>query len=236
MSHHLEFAVLGKNSINSNWDGSPTTLQPNDNVLLPQTTNGSMVLLSQDTATTNNNGSLTYTSGGSVPQTINLYALQNQPNVLVNNWGGNNLSLTNTSLPSSATPVWVAAVGPGLPGVTPAKLPMDGTLITLTDGAVAQGNATPSYMQLIVQSTAGTLGIAVVIGGPPDSSGNNAYVIAVNAASNTGPGGSTPPAGYYATTTANTYTMQFNWGSSAVFVANESPSTAGSLSVGVRKL
>lgn len=236
MSHHLEFAVLGKNSINSNWDGSPTTLQPNDNVLLPQTTNGSMVLLSQDTATTNNNGSLTYTSGGSVPQTINLYALQNQPNVLVNNWGGNNLSLTNTSLPSSATPVWVAAVGPGLPGVTPAKLPMDGTLITLTDGAVAQGNATPSYMQLIVQSTAGTLGIAVVIGGPPDSTGNNAYVIAVNAASNTGPGGSTPPAGYYATTTANTYTMQFNWGSSAVFVANESPSTAGSLSVGVRKL
>jgi hypothetical protein len=236
MSHHLEFAVLGKNSINSNWDGSPTTLQPNDNVLLPQTTNGSMVLLSQDTATTNNNGSLTYTSGGSVPQTINLYALQNQPNVLVNNWGGNNLSLTNTSLPSSATPIWVAAVGPGLPGVTPAKLPMDGTLITLTDGAVAQGNATPSYMQLIVQSTAGTLGIAVVIGGPPDSSGNNAYVIAVNAASNTGPGGSTPPAGYYATTTANTYTMQFNWGSSAVFVANESPSTAGSLSVGVRKL
>jgi hypothetical protein len=236
MSYETAYAVLEVNSVNGNWDGSPTTLKPNDNVLLPQTTNGSMVLLAQNTSTVNNNGTLTYTSGGSVPVSIPLYPLLNQPNVVVNNWFGNNLSLTNTSLPSSATPIWVAAVGPGLPGVTPATLPMDGTLITLADGKTAAGNAIPAYMQLILQSTAGTLGIAVVIGGPSDATGNNAYVIAINAAANTGPGGATPPPGYYATTTANTYTMQFNWGSSLVFVANESPLTAAVLSVGVRKL
>jgi hypothetical protein len=236
MSHHVEYELLGRNSVNANWDGSPTTLQPNDNVLLPQTTNGSMVLLAQNTATVNNNGSLTYTSGGSAPVALTLYPLMNQPTVVANNWQGNNLSLTNTSLPSSATPVWVAAVGPGLPGVTPVTLPMDGKLIALKDGETAQGNATPSYMQLILQQTAGTLGVVVVIGGPPDASGNNAYVIQVNAPANTGPGSATPPPGFYATTTANTYLMQFNWGASSVFVANESASKTAAISVGVRKL
>ena len=92
-------------------------------------------------------------------------------------------------------------------------------------------------MQLILQSTSATLGIIAFIGGPPNDTGNNGYVVAVNASSNTGPGtGNPPPEGYYATTTSNTYTYSFNWGSSLVFAANMSPSTASDVSVTMRKL
>jgi hypothetical protein len=88
-----------------------------------------------------------------------------------------------------------------------------------------------------MQSTAPTLGIIALVGGPPDQRGNNGYVFAVNATANTGPGTPLPaPPGYYATTTNNTYAFQFNWGSSLVFVANMSPSTAQAVSVLLRPL
>jgi hypothetical protein len=231
------YLVIDHNSVNGAWDGSPTTLNPNDNVNLPQSTNGSLVLAYQNTSTSGNNGTLSVTSGGSAPQFLNAPAGLNQPNILVNNWLGNNLSLTNISLTGTKTPIWVAAVGPGLPGVTPVKLPTDGSLVTLTSGKSAQGIAIPRWMQLILQATSGDLTIFAVIGGPADSTGNNAYVFALNAAANTGPNtGVAPPAGYYATTTGNTYTFQFNWGSSNVFVANESPSTAAGATVSIRAL
>jgi hypothetical protein len=236
-THESHFLVIDQGSVNANWDGSPTTLNPNDNINLPQTTNGSLVLAYQNTSTTNNNGTLSVTSGGSAPQFLPAPAGLNQPNILVNNWLGNNLSLTNISLTGSKTPIWVAAVGPGLPGVTPVKLPTDGSLVTLTSGKSAQGIAIPRWMQLILQATSGDLTVFAVIGGPADSTGNNAYVIALNAVANTGPNtGVAPPAGYYATTTANTFTFQFNWGSSNVFVANESPSTAAAATVSIRAL
>lgn len=236
-SHEPHYLVIDQNTVNANWDGSPTTLNPNDNVNLPQTTIGSLVLAYQNTSTTNNDGSLSATSGGSAPQNFPAPPGLNQPNIYVHNWLGNNLSLTNTSLTSSKTPIWVAAVGPGLPGVTPVKLPTDGTLVTLTSGKTAQGTAVPRYLQLVLQATSGDLTIFAIIGGPADNTGNNAYVIALNAVANTGPGtGTNPPAGYYATATGNTYTFQFNWGSSTIFVANESPATAASATVSIRIL
>jgi hypothetical protein len=94
-------------------------------------------------------------------------------------------------------------------------------------------------MQLVLQSNTATLCIFGVIGGPQDNTGNNGYVIAVNDAvnGNTGPGtGKTPPEGYYATTTSNTYTFSFNWGSSQVYVVNMSPATASGATVVLRKL
>jgi hypothetical protein len=233
----LEFAVIDQLSVNAAWNGSPVTLNPGQNVNLPQTTNGSMVLVYQNMATQNNNGQLSLTSGGSQPTFLAVPALANQPSVDIDNWQGNNLSVTNISVPNSATPIWVAAAGPGLPGVTPSALPMDGSAISLSTGQCAQGNALPRYMQLNVQSNAGTLTIFAIIGGPANNTGQNAYLVSVNASANTGPGtGVTPPAGYYATTTSNVYSYVFNWGSSAVFVANESPSTAAAASVSVRPL
>ena len=53
------------------------------------------------------------------------------------------------------------------------------------------------------------------------TSGNNAYAIALNSLSgNTGPGTGTPaPPGYFATAGGNSYSYEFNWGTSVLFVA-----------------
>jgi hypothetical protein len=232
---HHKFAIIDRNPLLTGWTGLPTTLLPTQNVNMPQTTNGSMVLAYQNTSTVNSQGTLSVTSGGSQPQILQAFALLNQPNILVKNWQSNNLSLTNISPTSSGIPIWVQAVGPGLGGITPIALPNNGTLVNFTSGQAAQGTALPQYMNLTMSSNTSQLTIFAVIGGPPDGSGNNAYVIAINSASgNTGPGtGVTPPAGYYATTSGNQYSFQLNWGSSSVFVANMSPATAavGTLSL-----
>jgi len=103
-----------------------------------------------------------------------------------------------------------------------------GGKVTLTANPpqVAQSTANPNWMQLQLTANAATQVILAIVGGPQDASGNNAYVIALNASANTGPGGVTPPIGYYATTTANAYTFQFNWGGSTLYVANLSAATA----------
>jgi hypothetical protein len=205
------------------------------NVVLPQTPNGTTVFAATNQATINNQGQLSLTSGGGAPQFLDVPAFANQPTILIYNWKANNLSVTNVSA-NNNTPILVQAVGPGMPGITPLSLQI-GTGLSMAAGQCAQGNASPQWMQLLIQSTAATLGILALIGGPPDGSGNNGYVIAVNAAANTGPNtGVTPPVGYYATTTSNSYAFQFNWGSSLVFVANMSPSTAQALTVTMRAL
>jgi len=207
------------------------------NVNMPQTPNGSMVFAYQNNTTMTNQGTLSLTSGGGAPQFLPVPALANQPSILINNWQANNLSVTNVSPTGTNTPIWIEAIGPGLPGLTPVNLPVDGTTVGLVTYQAAQGTALPRYMQLILQANSGSLTIFSVIGGPTDASGNNAYVMSVNAVANTGPGtGVQPPAGYYATTTSNYFTYQFNWGSSAIFVANISPSTAALSSISVRAL
>lgn len=233
--HKHKFTLIGQNSVNASWNGSPTTLNVNNNVSVQQTPNGTTILAATNKATQNNSGSLALTSGGSAPIFLTLYANMNQPNIMIQNWQANNLSLTNVSA-NNDTPILVQLVGPGMPGITPGALTI-GTPNSLKPGDVAQGNASPQWMQLVIQSTAATLGIIGFIGGPPDNTGNNGYVVAVNAAQNTGPGTpNPPPQGYYATTTSNSYTYQFNWGSSLVFVANLSPSTAANVSVTMRML
>ncbi len=194
---------------------------------MPQTTNGSMVFAYFNQSQQNNQGTLSLTSGGGAPDFLTAQALANQPSILVKNWQASNLSVTNISPPSSNTPIWISAFGPGLPGWFCLSLPTTGNPVQLGVAQCAQGNAEPRYMQLVMQSSTGDLTIFAVIGGPPDQSGNNAYVFAVNSTQNTGPGtGFTPPAGYYATTTGNFITFQFNWGSSLVYVVNLSPSSA----------
>ena len=47
MSEHHAFKVIGVNAVNPNWDGSPTTLQPNDTNNMAPTPTGSLVILSQ---------------------------------------------------------------------------------------------------------------------------------------------------------------------------------------------
>jgi hypothetical protein len=233
------YAVIGKFSIDESWDGSPLTLNPNDNANMPITPSGSLVLTYQNKATINTMGQLAITSGGGAPTFLNAQSLQNQSSVLINNWQGQNLSITNTSMTGSNNPILIAAYGPGMPGQTCLTLPSDGTSVQLAPMLCTQGTALPRYMQLIFQETSGDLAIFVLIGGQFDSTGNNAYMISVNDSlhGNTGPGtGQPPPPGYYATTTATNFIYSFNWGSSNIYVANLSPASAAAAAITLRKL
>ena len=225
-----QYEIIDRFSVNSNWNGSPVVLQPNDNTRIPQTPVGSVILAWFNQCPKNNAGTLSLTSGGGEPIYENAPALYSQPSILVNNWLGNDLSVTNIT-PVAGVPIWVALYGPGIPGIVSQKLPPDGTVVPLATLATAQGTALPRYMQLKLTNNTGSLAIFAIIGGPLSApgatDGNNGYVIAVNAPANTGPGtGVAPPEGYYATTIGNYYTFQFNWGSSNIFVAGMSATTS----------
>jgi hypothetical protein len=228
-------ALIDRNTVAASWNGSPQVLLTSQNTVMPQTPNGTTIFAATNQSPGNNQGQISLTSGGGAPMILDVQALTSQPTVNISNWKANNLSVTNISV-NNNTPILVQAVGPGIPGITPLPLVI-GTPLLIAMGQCTQTNASPQYMQLVIQVTGPTLGIVGVIGGPPDASGNNGYVIAVNSTANTGPGTGVPaPAGYYATTTSNTYAYQFNWGSSLVFVSNLSPSTAQTVSVLLRAL
>lgn len=236
MSTKSKFEILGAVKSTASWDGSPVTISPPNGVAMSQTTNGSMVLAYQNNASVNNAGKLAWTSGGSAPQFLQVPALLVQPSILVHNWGGNNLGITNISV-AAATPIWLEAFGPGLPGQKPVLFPV-GTAITLNPLGVAQGTSNPNWMQLQFQSNTANLSIIAFVGGPPDATGNNAYVVALNSPSgNTGPNtGVAAPQGYFATSGSNTWSYEFNWGSSVVYVANMSPSTASPITASMINL
>jgi hypothetical protein len=193
---------------------------------MPQTPNGSLVVGYFNQSQQNNAGRLTFTSGSSAPTTVPVPALARMISVLTANWQANNLTLTNTSI-NAATPIFVQAFGPGIPGMQPGPLVI-GTPIQLAMRQAVQGITTPSWMQLEFSSSTSNLQIVAVVGGPPDQSGNNAYVIALNAPiGDTGPPTQNPaPAGFYATAASNKYTLPFNWGAAAVYVVDLSPQTA----------
>jgi len=234
--HHLRkqrlpFQIIGQNVVNASWNGIGTTIAVNQSLAMPQTPNGTTILGWVNQSPQNNAGQLSVTSGSSAPYILDAPALAAQPSLLMNNWGANNLNVTNISV-NNNTPIWVCLYGPGIPGQSPMTLKTDGTPLGLATGQSAMATASPQFMRLALSGTSPKLCIFAIIGGPPDPTGNNGYVIAVNAASNTGPGtGLPPPAGYYATTSSNIYPFQFNWGSSKIYVVNMSPATSSSAQV-----
>ncbi len=224
------FQIIGQNVVDAVWNGIGTTIAVNQTLSMPQTPNGTTILGWVNQSTLSNFGQLAATSGGSSPSILDAPALAAQPSLVMNNWRGNNLSVTNISV-NNNTPIWVCLYGPGIPGQSPMTLKTDGTPLGLATGQSAMATALPQYMQLRLSGTSPRLCIFAIIGGPADASGNNGYVIAVNASANTGPGGPPPPAGYYATTTSNIYAFPFNWGSNKVYVVNMSPATSSSAQV-----
>lgn len=212
------FAILGQSLAVDNWNGAPLTLAVHDSAIMPQTTDGSMILAFQNASTMNNAGKLALTSGGGQPQFLLVPALLQQPSVMISNWHANNLNLTNISVAAN-TPIWIEAYGPGMPGQTPAPLPI-GTPVPVAVGGTLQTVTSPRNMQLCFQAQ--TLSLFAIIGGPADINGNNAYAVAVNSSSgDTGPGTGNPaPQGYYGTAGGNNYSFEFNWGSSVLFVAS----------------
>lgn len=222
------FSVINRGHINAAWDGTPTTLLPNESALMEVTPNGSVVLSYQNQSVQGEHGTLAVTSGGSAPSFLPVPGLAEQPLILVNNWRGNYLSLTNITPPAVQVPILVQLIGPGLPGLTPLKLPADGTPVPLGSGQAAQGTTPARLMQVILQAESGNMLVFAILGGPPDASGNNAYVIALNATQETGPGtNNPPPAGYYATTVGAVYTYQLNWGGASIFIVNSASEAGG---------
>ncbi len=93
------------------------------------------------------------------------------------------------------------------------------------------------WMQLLMELPTANFSNVAILGGPADAAGNNGYLIALNYTVTSGPGtGNTSAPGYFATTTGNTYTFQFNWGASFVYVVNLTPPSAGSLKVSLASL
>jgi hypothetical protein len=192
--------------------------------LMPQTPNGTMVFGYFNMAAQNNAGELSLSSGGGQPAFLQAPALSLRPSILVNDWTANDLNVTNIS-PNPATPIWIAAYGPGVPGQYPGKLTA-GTPVTLATTQSVQGPTSPQTMRLVLTVSASTLGVFAVVGGPAGSGGNG-YVFSVNDVQNTGPGtGITPPPGYYATAAGNSYAFTFNWQGASLYVVNMSAQTA----------
>lgn len=219
----MTFQIIGQRVVNPTWNGAPQTLAWHDSVVMPQTPNGSMVLGYWNRSGQNNAGTLALTSGGQAPIFLQVPALANQPSILIQNWGASDLKLTNVSA-NTSTPIVVEAFGPGIQGVQPVPLTV-GNAVQLAVLQAAQGNAQPNYMQLALSSNTGNLSVIAVVGGPLDGTGNNGYAFALNY---TGP---PAPPGYTAVTSGNSYTYQFNWGASTLFVANMSPATAAPVRV-----
>ncbi|QAY75873.1 hypothetical protein [Sphingosinicella sp. BN140058] len=214
------YALLGRPESTAPWDGDPVTLQQYDSVSMPQTPNGSMMLAYINRSLRNSEGKLAWTSGSSAPTILVAPALALAPTVLVDNWQGNNLTLTNISV-GSDTPIGVEAFGPGI-GPTPETLPIGPPGVQIAAGQAAQGATTGGYMQLGFQQEDGNPAMFGFIGGPAGSDGNNAYVIAINSPlGNSGPGTPNPaPPGYFATSAGNAWSYELKWPSSVLYVAN----------------
>lgn len=242
-SQAAPFEILGKNNVNSNWNGAPLKLEVNDHVDLPQTPAGSMIFTWENVAKQNNLGQLMVTSGGDPPVPKRADANANRPEIWIHNWNANNLGVTNVSA-NSETPIRIQAVGVGIPGTRPEKLRI-GKTTTLKPGSgkkpgqSALGDTSPSYMQLVIRCPSSTQSVVAFIGGPQDKSGNNGYAVIVNADENTGPKSDPhkdPPPGYYATTTSNQYTHELNAHGGTLFVVNLSAETATPVDITLRQL
>lgn len=227
---------IADGTVNAAWNGMPQTLAVRGSVMMPQTPNGSLVVGYFNQSQQNNAGRLAFTSGSSNPVIVPVPALARMISILTANWQANNLTLTNVSV-NAATPIFVQAFGPGIPGIQPGPLAI-GTPVQLAMRQAVQGITTPNWLQLEFSSSTSNLQIVAVVGGPPDQSGNNAYVIALNAPTgDTGPPTSNqPPDGFYATAAGNKYTLPFNWGAAAVYVVNLSPQTAAPVTVLLQSL
>ncbi|HEU4885760.1 MAG TPA: hypothetical protein VFT45_26225 [Longimicrobium sp.] len=237
MSDILEHDVSAAMTVTSTWDGSPLTLAVNDQAQMPQTPDGTLILAAIDLSP-NSQGTLAVSSGSQPFPVPPLPAGATAPWVAANNFGANNLKATNVSSNQSVT-IKIQAVGPGIPGVTPANLPQLSPT-SLAPGAVAAGNTNPAQMQLQIQNPSGNSAVIGIVGGPQDDTGNNGYVIGLNFGQTAGPGTSNPSGkpqqGYYATTTGNSYTFSFNWNGGNIFVGNVSSSQASNVTLTLRSI
>jgi hypothetical protein len=215
------------------WDGSPISLAAGESAVMAQTPTASMFFTALNEARVDDSGMLALSSGGAPPSMLNVPALTIQPVVLMDNWQGSDLVVANVSV-AAGTPIEIQACAPGIPSPPPADLPV-GSTIQLQSMQAAEGTAGPNPMLLRLQSSSATSSVIGAIGGPM-TGGSNGYLIGLNAPANTGVPSGTPgkptQSGYYATTTANTYTLPLSFGGAFdLYVVNLSSSTASPIGV-----
>jgi hypothetical protein len=218
------FAIVGKTTLNPNWDGLPVTLGQFDSVTMPQTPNESTVLAWLNVGTQNIDGTVVLTSGGAQPLSFDAPPAQTAPSLWIYNWQANDVTLTNVSV--LPTPIWVEMLGPGIPGTTPQPLQV-GVPLQLPSLGTAQGQAPAMWMLLQLQATPGNTSTVAVLGGPSGVGGSNGHLYGMNM-----PSPPPSPTPYTKTTAGNTLTVgPFKGDGSQIFVANMSAQAAGPVQV-----
>lgn len=205
--------LLAAGGAASDWDGSGTDLAVNAGVTLDPTANGNMVLAGYNIDTQNNAGQAFY-SWGANGDTLDLPALQNAPVILVQDFGGNALTVTNIS---QQAPIWVAAYGPGV-GPDPQPLPADGVSYSLPPFQARSTVSSGGWQRLVLSATQGYTVFVLFVG-------NDVTTICVNAAHSV--------CGYDVCTPDNSYPLTKNFGGQTIWVINLSPtsSTLGQVSL-----
>ncbi|AKQ68344.1 hypothetical protein A176_005256 [Myxococcus hansupus] len=99
-----------KSSITIN--AAPVNISTNESTGINQTLDGYMILTIQNLSSSK--ATVLYSSGGSTPQQVEIEGGDNAPQIIINNWGANNLSVTNLSN-RDETEVAVGLYGLGTP-------------------------------------------------------------------------------------------------------------------------
>ncbi len=189
----------------SNWSGENVQFGPNESLTLSPTTNGKMVIALFNLSEKNNFGQVSLTCGGRKPQIIDVEALQNAPKLLIDDFDGNGITLTNIS--QQAT-IFAAAYGPGLPSINPGILPDDGQSYSLALYNARSTISKTSYQRLVFEADS-QYTIFVLF------TGSEVVTLCVNAPDTV--------TGYDISTSSNSYPKTENWLGETIYVVNLSP-------------
>jgi len=215
----MAFKIIDQNL--EQWDGSPKPLKQHEGVTMPQTPVGDLIVTFFNQAEKNDEGKISLTTGGSEPEIIQVDPLMNAPQIMIRNFEGNNLNLTNLS--STEVPIQVTAWGPGFG--YPGNLPDDGIFYSLNPYQSRTTKSKPNYMQLTMRALGQYTVFGVFIGSTPS-------VYCVNAPDQS----KVPVKGYTEVTSNNTKSLADNWLGKTLYVVNLSALASEQGEVSLRDL
>jgi len=204
----MAFKIIDRNL--EQWNGSPKSLNQHEGVTMPQTPVGDLIVTFFNQAEKNDEGKISLTTGGSRPEIITVEPLMNAPQIMIRNFDGNNLNLTNIS--STEVPIQVTAWGPGFG--KPDSLPDDGEWNDLPVYTSRTTKSNPNYMRLGMRALGQYTVFGVFIGSTPS-------LYCVNAPDQS----KVPVKEYTEVTSNNTKSLIENWLGKTLWVVNLSAST-----------
>jgi hypothetical protein len=195
-----DFKIINQHKVETAWQGAALDLAPGKSVHMPETPAGPLIFVYQIAPDLNEMGSLTLTSGASIPTPIMIQPGSSLPGIYIRNWGGADLGVTNISA-SPDTKVSIAAFGV-MPATEYEELPWDKPVVFPSQHR-ARCNTVPGLQQVVMQAKSSKQTLFAIIFDRSTDGSKNAKVFTMNTDDNTGPGTEreTPP-GYYSTTTA----------------------------------